>query len=361
MAENMFQTMYKGPDAGFGENGIDGLKHSDIVGWNNVTVGIGANIEDMIFSQNGNKVFDPNLIGALEPIRLGKFIVKWLKYPPFFNEQAARYLKFFLEDTVRALEGIPDNQMTTIDGTPMGAVQQEHTYPGTYKQAGKEVTLTTFTCSGDGLGKLIRYWQYGLSDPSTGISTMYGKNLRFLRSNYSGSLIFVLLGPTARAGDIEFSCMWHELWPTSPDGHGIFNPGTMGDVGNISERQVTFTGLYQWGPEIDILAKYIVAGYGLGGQSFLDQLMPAYTYLNYIVPISGATTKEILATSVSSIAQADRINTTYYTDAVTEARDTMRDNAGVNTSLPSSQTHVDPIEQIKVLNTAIEDNTTATN
>lgn len=277
-SEGMYQR-------GFGSGGINGMHHN-VTGWDNTTVGMASSVFDNLLTQNGVRTNDPNYIGALEPIRAGKFLVKWLKVPAFFDNVAVKYLKFFLENAVRSVSGISDNSIQATGATTFGPNGQQFDFPGQLTEGNKDVTLTTITCTGDGLGKLMRYWMYGITDPVTGIHHMYGKDLRFIRPNYSGTLLYVFLGPTCRPGDIEYSCLWHEVWPSSPDGKAKFESQEIGSDQAIGEQSVTLSGIFQDGPECNILAKYIVAGTGLAGQSYFDQMLPAYMYDKYIAKLS---------------------------------------------------------------------------
>ena len=111
---DMIEGIYQGnSDKGYGIGGINGMHHMDALGWDNTTVGMASSVFDNLLSQNGVRTNDPNYIGALEPIRAGKFIVKWLKVPTFFNATAVKYLKFFLENAVRSVSGLTANQIAT--------------------------------------------------------------------------------------------------------------------------------------------------------------------------------------------------------------------------------------------------------
>ena len=339
MAEEkeMIEGMYK-YSGDFGKGGINGMHHN-VVGWDNTTVGMASSVFDNLLTQNGIKSFDPNHIGALEPIRTGKFIVKWLKVPSFFDPVAVKYLKFFLENAVRSVEGIADNQINASGSVTFGPNGQQFDFPGQLTQGNKDVTLNTITCTGDGLGKLMRYWMYGITDPVTGIHHMYGKDLRFIRPNYSGTLLYVFLGPTCRPGDIEYACLWNEVWPSSPDGVSKFNSGEIGSDTAVEAQTVTLSGIFQDGPEVNILAKYIVAGTGLAGQSYFDQMLPAYMYDKYIGPLNEPTTREsvqkkldmTIATRMASEAAGDVYGSAMGT------RKTVTEQYGVNTSAVSGE------------------------
>ena len=333
MPEGMFQRV-----SGYGKGGINGMHHN-VVGWDNTTVGMASSVFDNLLSQNGVKSFDPNHIGALEPIRTGKFIVKWLKVPSFFDPVAVKYLKFFLENAVRSVEGIADNQINASGSVTFGPNGQQFDFPGQLTQGNKDVTLNTITCTGDGLGKLMRYWMYGITDPVTGIHHMYGKDLRFIRPNYSGTLLYVFLGPTCRPGDIEYACLWNEVWPSSPDGISKFNSGEIGSDTAVDAQSVTLSGIFQDGPEVNILAKYIVAGTGLAGQSYFDQMLPAYMYDKYIGPLeNSASRKEVQPDLDMTVAK--RMTSEAAGDVYGKAMDTRKkvtEQYGVNTSAVSGE------------------------
>lgn len=313
----MVQGIYKGTDAGFGVGGINGMHHSgsDALGWDNTTVGMASNVFDNLLTQNGIRTNDPNYIGALEPIRAGKFLVKWLKVPAFFSTTATKYLKFFFEQAVKSVSGISDSSIAAAGEITFGANGQNMSFPGQLKEANQTVTLNTITCTGDGCGKIKRYWMYGITDPITQVHHMYGKDLRFIRPNYSGSFIYIFMGPTCRPGDIEYSCIWNEVWPTSGDGKSKFESGDIGSDNAISEDSIELTGIFQDGPECNILAKYIVAASGLAGQSYFDQMLPAYMYDKFINNIANSD-ETILSTT--SLAQSNKLNgaqtDTYTTD-----------------------------------------------
>ena len=339
MADTTIDGIYrKDPDVGYGIGGINGMHH-DVLGWDNTTVGMASSVFDNLLSQNGVRTNDPNYLGALEPIRAGKFIVKWLKVPTFFNTVAVKYLKFFLENAVKSVSGISSNQIAVSGTVQFGANQSEMDFPGQLKQNNKNVELTTITCTGDGLGKLMRYWMYGITDPDTNIHHMYGKNLRFIRANYSGTLLYVFLGPTARPGDIEYACIWHDVWPTSPDGKDIFNSGEIGSDTAVADRTVELTGIFQDGPEVNILAKYIVAGTGLAGQSYFEQMLPAYMYDKYVGPLGNPATRgdvqKQLDMTIATRMASDAAGNVYGNALGT--RKAVTEQYGINTSAVSGE------------------------
>lgn len=320
--EDMVQGMYKGTENGFGIGGINGIHHSgtDALGWDNTTVGMASSVFDNLLTQNGIRTNDPNYIGALEPIRAGKFLVKWLKVPAFFSNTATKYLKFFFENAVKSVSGITDSSIAAAGELTFGANGQAMSFPGQLKENNQTVTLNTITCTGDGCGKIKRYWMYGITDPITQVHHMYGKNLRFIRPNYSGTFIYIFMGPTCRPGDIEYACIWNEVWPTSGDGKSKFESGDIGSDNAISEDSIELTGIFQDGPECNILAKYIVAASGLAGQSYFDQMLPAYMYDKFVNNIASNDSDTI---SSISMAQTDKLTgaqADIYTDDVKKIR-----------------------------------------
>lgn len=357
--EDMIEGYYHN-ESGWGIDGVNGIHHKDVLGWDNTTVGMASNVFDNLLSQNGVRSNDPNYLGALEPIRAGKFIIKWLKVPPFFDKVAVKYLKFFLENCVKQVDGLSTNQLGESGSVTFGANQLEMSFPGQLKENNKEVTLTSVNCTGDPFGKLMRYWMYGITDPVTGVHHMYGKNLRFIRPNYSGTLLYVFLGPTARPGDIEYSCIWHECWPTTGDGKDKWNSQELGsDSVAGADPQVTFSGIFQDGPECNILAKYIVAGTGLAGQSYFDQMLPAYMYDKYVSKLVGKDAEDDTIKGLGiSLTQETKMDTdeakAIYTASVQKTRETMNEKYGVGASKPSN--NVDTSSMLKELKSDNVDN-----
>ena len=215
------------------------------------------------------------------------------------------------------------------------------TFPGNLKENNQNVSLTTITCTGDGFGKLMRYWMYGITDPVTGIHHMYGKNLRFIRPNYSGTFIYIFMGPTCRPGDIEYSCIWHEVWPTSGNGTAKWESSEIGSDNTISEAQADFTGIFQDGPEVNILAKYIVAGAGLAGQSYFDQMLPSYMYKMFIQKLDSDNpdTSTINGIEMSQYRKLQNADPSIYDkEWVNDERKKILENYGMNDNgLPSNQ------------------------
>ena len=261
----------------YGQNNIIGQKFN-MPGWENGTVGFAGNIYSRLAAQNGIQPVDPAILAAREPFKTGRFIVKMLKTPPFFSTVASRIARYVFEDTVKELSGINEYSIDPIK-IANGVTRAESTYMGIYKENNGEFTLKVPETAGQLVRKIVDYWMYGISDPKTGVCHFYGKPLRAVQPNKAASFIYILLGPTCRPDDIEYACMWHEATPTAPKvGH---NNSTLGEVGSGVEHDISFSGIFDKGPEIDILAKRIVKAYGLYGERFTDAALPDYIYKKY--------------------------------------------------------------------------------
>jgi hypothetical protein len=324
---------YRKDDSGFGLGGLNGIKHTDVIGWENTTVGPAGNVSSRLSPQNGVQPVDPNILALREPFRQGRFLVKWLKAPPFFNAKMVEYLRFIFEDMVKSCDGIPENSIDKFEQTN-GAVAAKASYPGIYKESGGDVTLKVFETTGMIVRKFLDYWISGISDRKTGVSHMYGKHLRSILPNKAGSLIYVLLGPTCRPEDIEFSCMWHEIFPVQ-EKTSYANSGGIGEAGSGQEVDVTFSGIYDRGPEIDLLAKKIVQGYNLYGQTFLTAPLPAYLYDGALYEDNGNLKTNIGVDMYNRIKQNSAIDdpikgNVYNGDAVAQ-RDALRATGDMKT------------------------------
>lgn len=265
------------PTKGYGM-GISGWKPSkeEWLGFETTTVGPAGNVLNRLNTQNGNQSADPMVMASREPFRVGRFLVKWVKAPPFFPDMAVKYLRWIFEDMVMEVSGVPENSIDKID-IQNGAVHVTTSYPGIYHESGNSVTLKVRECAGSPVRKFIDYWLSGVSDRKTGVCHMYGAKLRAVLPNMAGSILYVLLGPTCRPEDIEFACMWHEIMPYAEKASHM-NSGNIGDAGSGVDMDIEFSGQYDRGPEIDIFARKVVEGYNLYGQSYLNQLLPSYMY-----------------------------------------------------------------------------------
>lgn len=262
---------------GYSENGIEGWKPgNDWLGFEQTTVGPASNVLNRLGSQNGLQSVDPMVMAQREPFRVGRFMVKWVKAPPFFPDLAVKYLRFIFEDMVMEVSGVPENSIDKID-IQNGAVHATTSYPGIYHESGNSVTLKVRECAGSPVRKFLDYWISGISDRKTGVCHMYGFKGRAVLPNMAGSILYVLLGPTCRPEDIEFACMWHEVIPYQEKASHL-NSGNIGDAGSGVDMDVEFSGMYDRGPEIDIFARKVVEAYNLYGQTYLNQLMPGYMY-----------------------------------------------------------------------------------
>lgn len=264
-------------EEGYGYNGIAGWKPgNEWLGFEQTTVGPASSVLNRLNTQNGLQSTDPAIMAAREPLRVGRFLVKWVKAPAFFPDLAVKYLRYIFEDGVREVSGVPENSLDKID-IQNGAVGATTSYPGIYKESGNSVTLKVRESAGSPVRKFLDYWISGVSDRKTGVCHMYGFKGRAILPNMAGSILYVLLGPTCRPEDIEFACMWHEVMPYGEKASHL-NSGGIGEAGSGVEFDVEFSGMYDRGPEIDIFARKVVEGYNLYGQTYLNQLLPSYMY-----------------------------------------------------------------------------------
>lgn len=263
---------------GYGKGGLAGWKPTsdEWLGFETTTVGPAGNILNRLNTQNGIQSADPMVMAAREPFRVGRFLVKWVKAPPFFPDMAVKYLRWIFEDMVMEVSGVPENSIDSFEITD-GATHVTTSYPGIYHESGNAVTLKVRECAGSPVRKFLDYWLSGVSDRKTGVCHMYGAKMRAILPNMAGSILYVLLGPTCRPEDIEFACMWHEIMPYAEKASHL-NSGNIGDAGSGQEFDIEFKGRYDRGPEIDIFARKVVEGYNLYGQSYLNQLLPSYMY-----------------------------------------------------------------------------------
>ena len=307
-----------------------GNKMTNLVGYSSVTAGVNGYYENRTSSQNGIQLFDPDIQAMREPFRMGRFILKIMKFPPFFPSIACEMARWLFEDNARAVDGVPQNSISTIS-IEIGATQRSIDFPGMYKENGKDLTIRTPEWKGRPLGKFIEWWIGGLSDRETGIGHLWGRDMNYIKSNYGMSFLYIILGPTARAEDIEFSCMWHDCFPIN-EVASYMSSNTLGDVGSVGDQDVQFSGVYQTGLEIDLLAQIITAQTGLYNETSLNMILPAYMYKS--TGHLAMTDSEINDTaSLVSVSNTDRLEITKsqgvneYDDTVLSVMKSVRNRA----------------------------------
>lgn len=255
-----------------------GERLNDVPGWEYGTAGMYGDIR-LGRRQVGIKNLEPASLALVEPLRLGHFLWKCIKIPPFFHPKVVDVFRFVFEGMVKEVSGIPQNTISVITQNfgPVGAAVD---YPGIYQESGKEVTIKTTEVRASVVRKMLNYWIGGMSDRETGIGTLYGKNIPYAKSNYAASFIYVVSGITGRVEDIEYACIYHECFPTS-EVTSHMSTVTLGDAGSVGDVDITLTGIYQVGPEVDILAQFCVAAWGIYSESAENQTLPTWTYNLY--------------------------------------------------------------------------------
>lgn len=264
----------------YGVNGIRGDRFNSVAGWEHGTVGFAGNVYSRLAAENGIQPVDPTLTASREPFKVGRFLLKVLKTVPFFDQKVSAAWRYIIEDTATEFNGIQSYQVDTFQKTH-GVIRQNSTYVGIYKENNGEFTIKVPETMGQLVRKSIDYWMYGMSDPKTGVAHFYGKNFRDLQPNKSMTILYVLLGPTCRPEDIEYAAIYHDCVCTTPK-HDQNNGGTLGEAGQGTEHDLTFSGIFDRGPEVDRLAAVIVDREGLYEERSQNALLPAYIYEQYL-------------------------------------------------------------------------------
>jgi hypothetical protein len=264
----------------YGQGGIKGDRFNEVAGWEKGTVGFSGNIYSRLASENGIQPVDPALTGAREPFKVGRFLIKIIKTVPFFDKKATYAWRYILEDTSVGLSGIQDPTFDTFPRTH-GVVRQQSVYGGIYKETNGEFSIKVPETKGQLVRKAIDYWIYGLSDPKTGVATYYGKDIPDLQPNKSMTILYVLLGPTCRPDDIEYACIWHDAIITQLK-HAHNNSDTIGEAGTGVDHDLPFSGIFDRGPQVDLLAAVMVDREGLYEERNQNALLPKYVYDEFL-------------------------------------------------------------------------------
>ena len=291
-------------DEGYGVNGIRGDRFTSVAGWEHGTVGFAGNVYSRLASENGIQPVDPAITASREPFRIGRFMLKILKMPAFFDPKVSAALRYIIEDTTTEFSGIQSYGFEVFNRTH-GVIRQNSYYTGIYKENNGEFSIKVPETAGQLVRKTLDYWFYGMSDPKTGVAHFYGKDIRDLQPNKSISILYVLLGPTCRPEDIEYAAIYHDAVPSTPK-HDHNNAGTLGETGSGVDHDITFMGTFDRGPEVDRLAAIIVDREGLYEERSQNAILPAYIYNNYM---SDAAVKDegSLTNSAVSMTVKDRL------------------------------------------------------
>ena len=289
------------PDEGYGVNGIRGDRFTSVAGWEHGTVGFAGNVYSRLASENGIQPVDPAITASREPFRIGRFMLKILKMPAFFDPKVSAALRYIIEDTATEFSGIQSYGFEVFNRTH-GVIRQNSYYTGIYKENNGEFTIKVPETAGQLVRKTLDYWFYGMSDPKTGVAHFYGKDIRDLQPNKSITLLYILLGPTCRPEDIEYAAIYHDAVPSSPK-HDHNNAGTLGEAGTGTDHDINFMGTFDRGPEVDRLAAIIVDREGLYEERSQNAVLPAYIYNNYMADANN----ENLSSSAIGMTLKDRL------------------------------------------------------
>jgi hypothetical protein len=268
----------------YGYNGIKGDRFEEVAGWEKGTAGFAGNIYSRLASENGIQPVDPAITGSREPYKTGRFITKLLRNVPWFDKKVMYAWRYIIEDTALGVDGIQDYTFDTIKRTH-GVIRQDTTYLGIFKETNGEFTIKTQEIAGQLVRKSIDYWLGGLSDPKTGVATFYGKDVRDLQPNKSMTIMYILLGPTCRPNDIEYACIWHDAVITTSK-HTHNNSATLGEAGQGQDHDLNFAGIFDRGPQVDLLASIIVDREGLYEERSYNALLPQYIYDQYLSDVT---------------------------------------------------------------------------
>ena len=301
MAESTDRYIYTNHDS-YGVNGIKGDRFNSVAGWEHGTVGFAGNIYTRLAAENGIQPVDPSITASREPFRVGRFLLKVLRSVPFFDPKVSAAWRYIIEDTATEFSGIQSYQLETFQKTH-GVIRQNSTYVGIYKENNGEFSIKVPETAGQLVRKSIDYWHYGMSDPKTGVTHFYGKDFRDLQPNKSMDILYVLLGPTCRPEDIEYAAVYHQCVCTTPK-HDHNNAGTLGEAGQGTDHDLTFSGIFDRGPEVDRLAAVVVDREGLYEERAQNALLPAYVYEQYL----NTTYTDQISPEYMGYTLADKIN-----------------------------------------------------
>ena len=216
-----------------------------------------------------------------------------LESPRFFRymnnpEVWTGTLKSLVELHARSFEGLNKGLTVETGETPVGGageMQEEYT---DVKRARSQVTFTFDEKYGLPVAKFFEAWiTYGLMDPSSkfaNIGTMAGaRPTDMLADQYSATMIFIEPDPTHQR--VIQAWLGTNMWPK---GTGeITAKRDLASAGELVSRNIEFTGIYQTGLGVDVLAQTLLdqiniinANPGMQ-QAFIDGIAPDVAAQNF--------------------------------------------------------------------------------
>jgi len=291
-----------------GVSGVYGRQNlAALRGWESGTTGIGGSVDVRLGHVQGVPSYDHNTVSIDEPLRLGRFIVAWTRTPPFFNEDVRKYFNYFFQDKVLEFSGLSDNEIEVMERTT-GPVGRSDSYAGYYKETNGKFSLKIPEVKGSPVRKIMKYYMSGISDPVTGTAHFHGNtNLRFSKINYSGDLIYILLGPTMRPDDIEFSCMYLYAFPNK-DLIGHLNAGGIGEAGQADlAHEIEFSGTYVQNDTVNRIAQMVTEAFGLYKDTNEDVILPSYLYDKYVTAGTAPATADAALSAVFGASLKSRV------------------------------------------------------
>lgn len=248
----------------------------NIPGFGSYRAGLPFNFEDStLLTQQGIQSRDSKEQGIREPLLISQFIIKILRFPLFYPEDANRLAKIFFEDNVKEVSPPPQNAIEVVE-TTNGVTAQPSVHASIYKKTGNEITLKCPETSGSPLNQLLTYHLSGISDSELGHRHLWGfEGKRMLRA-YSFDFAVVFLGPSGRPDDVEYSYLFCNAFPFEE--RSSHYTAVRGEPGSGQEFDIPFKGQFLTGTAVDRLARAIVAGSGLYNETKEDIRLPFALY-----------------------------------------------------------------------------------
>ncbi|MMZ42323.1 hypothetical protein D1872_38440 [compost metagenome] len=206
--------------------------------------------------------------GALaqySPLKTGYARIFFVRMPAFMKAIMPNKTKSFRHIMEYGFTGVDGIQNLTMDYEQMtgGYSGRSLDVATVAKDETNEITVKLYEFQGSPVREYTNMWLTGISDPYTGLGHYHGAmdrdaTLQYSQANHTAEAIYVQTDPTGRENGIEYACMITNMMPKSVKmDHFNYEAGTHA----IVQTDVTFTALKYESPQINEIAKALIARY----------------------------------------------------------------------------------------------------
>ena len=205
------------------------------------------------------------VIGQYSPLKTGYARIFFVRMPVFMNKILPNRTKNFKHLLEYGFVGVDGIQNLTMDFEQVtgGYSGRSFDVATTAKDETNEITVKLYEFQGSPVREYTNMWISGISDPQTGLGHYHGAmdmdpTIIYSQANHTAEAIYVQTDPTGREDSIEYASLITNMIPKSVKmDHFNYEAGQH----SIVQTDVTFTAVKYESPQINEIAKALIARY----------------------------------------------------------------------------------------------------